>query len=576
MAYKSAGVQSAEQKPELSDYVSWSSPVLGAQIHMHPLALRALTAAATRDSRAEAPRESGGILFGKLVPSDRRQSVVITRTVFVDSESQLFNSDGASEAKLSAALASVGPDGAHPVGYFRTHLREGLCLSERDGNFVERYLPDPDFVSLILRPYETGICMAGFFFWHNGVLQTDDSDLEVPFFASDAADGNAPVILGEEIPDFEEADKLEVRFQALASPPLAEGRPKLRNRLPASPRMRLRLPRWLMKALAGLALAGLLALALAVGLPALRAYLQNLASGGQGELGLRVDRSGDGQLNLRWNRKFPEFAKIRHATLTIDDGSVQRKLDIDRDQLRFGQLTYFPIGKDVQFDLELYLDADRSLVEKVRVLLPGSARAGGAVSSPSDQAVQTVAPKKRLAAAAAPKQFHQASIEPKLLVNQIRTFQLPLVTGPPPQRRETQEAAPVISPGTFTDPSAIPSQATAVPVPPAAGLPAPRSLVPSIQASETVPRPIRRSMPQTRAFGRSLVTKPSSIRVRVQINERGQVNGAEVVNDGAAKNSFLVKECVEAAKAWTFVPALRGGKPAPSDFVIIFRFQPAE
>lgn len=49
-----------------------------------------------------------------------------------------------------------------------------------DQDLIQHYMRDPSSVFLVVRPFEIGICMAGFFFWDQDRLQTDASELEVP------------------------------------------------------------------------------------------------------------------------------------------------------------------------------------------------------------------------------------------------------------------------------------------------------------------------------------------------------------------------------------------------------------
>lgn len=71
--------------------------------------------------------------------------------------------------------------GLHAIGYFRSHTRDGLGLSEEDLQFFARYFPDPSAVVLLIRPFATRVSMAGFFFEENGQIKPDQSFLEFPF-----------------------------------------------------------------------------------------------------------------------------------------------------------------------------------------------------------------------------------------------------------------------------------------------------------------------------------------------------------------------------------------------------------
>ena len=93
-----------------------------------------------------------------------------------------FNSSPADLAKLTSSLNGPPKRGDLTyIGYFRSHIREGLFLSEEDGEFAEGRLRHPDAIFLVVKPYDSGICMAGFFCWQNGVLEKEFSHLEAPF-----------------------------------------------------------------------------------------------------------------------------------------------------------------------------------------------------------------------------------------------------------------------------------------------------------------------------------------------------------------------------------------------------------
>ena len=71
--------------------------------------------------------------------------------------------------------------GLHAIGYFRSHTRDGLGLSEEDLQLFGRYFPDPSAVILLIRPFATRVSMAGFFFEEAGQIHPDQSALEFPF-----------------------------------------------------------------------------------------------------------------------------------------------------------------------------------------------------------------------------------------------------------------------------------------------------------------------------------------------------------------------------------------------------------
>ena len=170
----------------LGEYVRWEHPLRKGGIHMASPTIGILAGRALHSLQAKPPSEIGGILWGERRVEASEPATVIVEAQIVPSIQPLYNSAGSDAPNLVRAL-SLGPKqaGLSPVGYFRSHVREGLSLSVEDQEFISQNMRDPDAVFLLIRPFEMGICMAAFFFWQDGQLQTYASDLEVPFMAAD-------------------------------------------------------------------------------------------------------------------------------------------------------------------------------------------------------------------------------------------------------------------------------------------------------------------------------------------------------------------------------------------------------
>jgi hypothetical protein len=85
------------------------------------------------------------------------------------------------------------------------------------------------------------------------------------------------------------------------------------------------------------------------------------------QLSLEIEKRGRDVL-LKWDRRAEAVRRARRAVLDVEDGAASKRYDIDIEQLRTGSIYYTPIGTDVQLKLEVYWDADRRVVESVRVL----------------------------------------------------------------------------------------------------------------------------------------------------------------------------------------------------------------
>ena len=169
------------QPRELSEYACWRHPFRESHIYMHP--------AQPHRVRAQILDSSSRRILRKLVVccwaaflERAGMSIVIEDVEFVAGSGKYFNSSPADLAKLASSLN--GPPKRVDltyIGYFRSHIREGLFLSAEDGEFAEGRLRHPDAIFLVVKPYDSGICMAGFFCWQNGVLEKEFSPLEAPF-----------------------------------------------------------------------------------------------------------------------------------------------------------------------------------------------------------------------------------------------------------------------------------------------------------------------------------------------------------------------------------------------------------
>lgn len=636
MTYRE-GESTATAAPELRGCISWQDPVSGRRIFMQAACLRTIAAVAISAFRAKPVLEIGGILLGKTVPDTETRAILIRDVRLVCSEGPLYNTSPRDAGCLAEALNEYrSATDFRVIGYFRSHIREGLCLSEQDRKLIEQHLRDPESVFLIVRPYEMGVCMAGFFFWQNGRLQMDCSDLEVPFFAPDRNVGDHALPVGQkQIGRQSTAPKSSgtppapvARIQAAAQDASDQGAEMDQSPVQSlasgawpsrSQRSRL-VPKWL----------ALVVLFLLCGLAAYwlqfrsRTQLPAAAeSPAKTEIGLRVDRNQGGQLNLSWNRDLLALSAVRSAKLTILDGSFQRQLDIDPEQLRFGRITYFPNSDNVQFHLEIYLDADHSLAETVRVSLPGDVSSGRASSFfspllPPDSSVpqsRTITshnhavPRNAPGALAAKQNVQPAVADGKADLSSTPSA-VPAVPAAAKEFVDNPNAAPVSageaprttaeslnsvakpangagtavqnpsgdhsgSNAKVTEQAVLP-RLTPVQIPLAQNLFAAKVAGARPVSIDMLPRPLRRVLPETRQLGMWTPRSLTVMQVQVRVAENGRVTAARVLNDGGRSNPLLSAQSIVAAKQWRFQPAQSGGKSIPSDYVIIFRFRPAD
>ena len=167
--------------------------------------------------------EVGGVLLGEVDRTTGKLSIHVHDFVMVpcdyrrgpsyqltDSDTQLF-----SEAVAKAAQGTT--QDLRPLGYFRSHTRDGMGLTEDDLQLFSNYFPDPSSVILLVRPFATKVSQAGFFFEENGQIRSDATYLTFPFRRRELGGGS----IGENPRQGAEA-ATEALERAAGALPLAE------------------------------------------------------------------------------------------------------------------------------------------------------------------------------------------------------------------------------------------------------------------------------------------------------------------------------------------------------------------
>ena len=285
------------------------------------------------------------------------------------------------EAEL-AQLRNNPASSARPIGYFRSHTRDGVGLAQEDLDLVAKYFPDPETVILLIRPFGTKPSTAGFYFKEDGQFQSGPPLLEFPFRRRDLAPDEATPSperpsRGVSVPSrIRRAARAAQRSEALpvqstvnepaAAPremvepvlarepePIAAETPEVKSKLGGG---------WIWLPLAAVfLLVGVLAgfqAAMRVGPPAL---------GGLDpyRLSLMVTPAGN-DLEVKWDRQSPAIRKALKGILTIEDGNYRKPIDLDADRLRGGsELLYRHYSNDVRFRLEVFLKDSTSVAEAV-------------------------------------------------------------------------------------------------------------------------------------------------------------------------------------------------------------------
>ncbi len=122
-------------------------------------------------------REVGGVLFG--VQQQGRLCLLAARPLacehafgpgFVLSEKD----EERLRHLLAAPSADPGLNGLQALGWYHSHLRSKIFLSDRDRQVQARYFPGAAQVALVVHPRSDGVVRAGFFFEEpSGAMRTE-------------------------------------------------------------------------------------------------------------------------------------------------------------------------------------------------------------------------------------------------------------------------------------------------------------------------------------------------------------------------------------------------------------------
>lgn len=268
------------------------------------------------------------------------------------------------------------------VGLFRSHTREGFHLTVEDADLLDRMVPDPSAVMLLVKPYATRVSMGGFFFREDGGIRKMDAPyVDFPFRRKElAGDEQEPAAVAEEsVPaapmSSQQAPVTEFSFggynhgdkgtmtntitseqtYGMAGAPLEanEAGPKKRTRsgwvwLPLS----------FIFLLLGVVLGFQVALSVGSKLPS------GLRPPDPFVMNLQALPSGGG-VHVRWDRGAPAIQNATRGVLHIEDGSSEQNVELDSLQLSNGSVIYRRPAQHVKFRLEVFANEKTSLSETV-------------------------------------------------------------------------------------------------------------------------------------------------------------------------------------------------------------------
>lgn len=545
----------AESAATARGFYTWTFPGAPVRVHLQLSVVESLGREVLRafESVPSHSVEIGGVLLGT---ADFAASPIVEVKDFEpflceyrpDHKFILSDADRRKLEKLLAARKER-QEAVAVVGFYRSHLGEGLRLSPEDLSIAQACFCDPADVFLVVKPAADRSMSAGFFFWDNGRIDSEFTFLEFPFdtrLLSTARVKPTRAALAQQ-PAEPETGSLTSEIMAPA-PEDAEPRSSSRLRRLWYPLLAL-----LMIALGAIGYEGYLKWS------ALQPTASASAASDSPGLALQVERRG-ADLRVSWNRNAPLVTNAREGVLSIRDGEAQQQtLHLDLDQLRNGSVLYTPANTNVQFRLEVTAPDNSKLSESVLALTaaqPGSLGAKApAVKSPARPAPSGANPPPT--SATGDRKLFTPPGPSRALGDPARL----LIVDPPAQSRgATPQNPPAVQQPNLAPPPAAERQRTEqAPVAPV----------------YTPPRPIRRPQPLLSPAVANLVAAPVDVDVRVQIDKTGRVVNAEPLPAKEPVSSSLVGAARNAALLWRFEPARQGTQPVPSVLILRFQYRPA-
>ncbi len=264
------------------------------------------------------------------------------------------------EAGLSGLLKEAGPEGLVPVGWFHTHTRSGILLTESDLALYQRFFPEVWQVALVVRPERDGTVYAGIFFREDGgyvhagsSYRNFEMEAVAPRMRAPAA-APPPVVPPRRLPEHREPEP-EAESEPVVEPPQF-----LTTQPIGRPRVWWNLLLIFTCLLAGLAGAYLYA---------------RLLRPPDALVALELHDAG-GQLRISWTRAARAVQEADRGRLLIADGAATPEIALDQAALRTGAVVY--ARRSEQVKVRLVLETKGSRVAEEIAQFVGQAPAGGA------------------------------------------------------------------------------------------------------------------------------------------------------------------------------------------------------
>lgn len=270
--------------------------------------------------------EVGGVLFGAK-DGDRIRILGWRALDCQHAEGPGFVLSANDEAALTtlAEESRKNPQlgGLEPVGWFHSHTRSGVFLSDSDLGIYDRHFPQPWQIAMVIRPSQLGPAEVGFFFREpDGKINSKAS------YSTFLVDPRPPAAASPK-PDPEPVSIPQARPETPTTP--AFKRAALKS-FPAPARSAHTRTQWLW-------LATSIVLA-ALGIGVLTGVFHDSADF-RGKLALNL-RAYDhaGQVRIEWDRSAAPILSARKASLFIADGDQALETEVSPDLLHHGSMVY--------------------------------------------------------------------------------------------------------------------------------------------------------------------------------------------------------------------------------------------
>ncbi len=280
----------------------------------------------------------------------------------------------------------------------------------------------------------------------------------------------------------------------------------------------------------------------------------------------------DGRLSVGWDREAPAIQAGQCGVLWVADGAVHRRVVLDASQLRAGKLFYWPVNRDVSFELKIFSGSDGGgeLCNNSRPLLQPP-------QSPTQQAQQADLPASRSRRSTFRSEdagsYRKFALVPprKVPTSRIEMLDSPVAALPAQAPIDEQILAAV---GGQLLPGAPPPFTTVTVEGVTESDRHKRPLLGSRRRTRELvpPKPFRENVPVVPIELRRNLREQTTIDVRVFVNERGKVRYAELLSDFATVDPGLASLAVFNARRWEFIPARLEGNIVPGEAILHYQF----